>query len=215
MRTPELNLRNKLVATAAVIGGLLVSGCGEEEPTAQRPVAEVDPVAASLKQYRDDVNYRRHARVAMNTCAGWQNISGGVTIVENPGIVTAQTPEGPYSYLIFSVPDSDQKPPALQQMNGPQIYVDEKNRVFGGGPYAVKLSIDLEKSDSYYAHATERALTQKPTEADNGQIYFRDQETGVHLMNSIVTDGPFSDERVWQACQALGKDQPVASLIAK
>ncbi len=212
--TPEFNLRNRVLAITAVVGSLLLSGCGGDTETDAGPqvVSNIDPVSASLNEYRDDVFYHRHARVALNACAGWQNVSGGITVVENPGVVTTQTAEGKYSYLVFSITDSDKKPPHLQQMNGPQVLVDDKNRVFGGGPYNVNLSVDIGKAGSYYAHATERALSQHLISAKNGQEYFEDAQTGAPVINSIITDGPFKDKRVWNICEKLGKDEPVPSL---
>lgn len=211
---PELNLRSKVIATATVIGGLLVSGCGGSagkttEEQATNPGQEL--VSSSLNQYRDDVYYRRHARVVMDACASWQNVSGGITVVENPGVVTTHTTKGDYSYLVFSIPDSDRKPPLLQQMNGPQVLADKEGRVFGGGPYNVSLNIDLEKSDSNYAYVTRHRLSQHPTRADNGQIYFEDAQSGVPLINSVVTEGPFNQERILQVCHALERNEPVPS----
>lgn len=208
-----------MTATAAVIGGMLLSDCGgsaKNQPS-EAP-ANTDPIAYSLRQYRDDVYFHRRARVAMNTCVAWSNVSGGITVVENPGVSVEPltSPEDrSHAFFVFDYPDTDGKPPLLQQMNGPQTYVDDKNRVFGGGPSGTILSLELDKSKSYFAYVTERALGRKPMHANNGQVYYSDKQTGEPVMNTVFTNGPFNSDHVNKVCDQLRQGRAVNPPLPK
>lgn len=201
----EKVLKSKNLAKVGVVGALMLAGCGESssEP-AQRPVQTENPMTKSLNEYRDRVNFGKKARVVLNTCVAWGNVGGGMTVTQNPGIDTIRSPQETYSYFVWSYADNDKKFPRIQQMNGPQAKVVENGTVYGGGPSGSILHVDLEKLKSgYLAHATNRTLADKPTFADNGQAYHTDAETGVPVMNTAVTEGPFTDKNVTEVCSEL------------
>jgi hypothetical protein len=201
------------MAKLLVAGSLAVTGCADSEKPAP-PAAVVkpkEPLAESLNNYRDGVNFGRKARVVLNSCVAWQNATG-ITVTQNPGVDTVKLKEGDYSYFVFSAADSDKQFPLIQQMNGPQALVTKDGQVFGGGPAGTILNVDLEKQKGYLAHATERKIAPKPTFADNGQIYHTDAATGEPLMNTAVVEGPYTDERVTAVCDALRAAAPIASL---
>jgi hypothetical protein len=197
------------LAKIGVVGALVLAGCGEASEPEQQAVQAEDPAAESLNQYRDRVNFNKKAHVVLNTCVAWGNVSGGITVTQNPGVDTVRSGGDTYSYFVFSYPDSDKKFPLLQQMNGPQAKVTENGAVYGGGPSGSLLTIDLEKQKGYLAHATNRKLSDKPTFANNDQIYFEDAQTGQPVMNTVITDGPFTDKRVNAVCDALRQHAPV------
>ncbi len=205
----EKILKNGGLAKAGVVGALMLAGCGEASELAQQPLKAENPLSQSLNDYRDRVNLSKKARVVLNTCVAWGNVSGGITVTRNPGIDTVRSTEGTYSYFVFAYPDNDKKFPLIQQNNGPQARVTENGDVYGGGPSGSLLTIDLEKQKGYLAHATNRALADQPTFADNGQVYHTDAQTGVPVMNTAITDGPFTDKRVNSVCDALKTGAPI------
>ena len=186
-----------------VVSALILAGCGESSEPAQQSIQAETPLSKSLDDYRDKVNFNKKARVALNSCVAWGNVSGGITVTQNPGIDTVRSGGETYSYFVFSYPDSDKKFPLIQQNNGPQAKVAENGAVYGGGPSGSMLQVDLEKQKGYLAHASNRRLAEDPTFADNGQIYHAVAETGVPVMNTAITDGPFTDKRVNALCADL------------
>lgn len=195
---------------AGVAGSFALTGCGGGEHTAADTPA--DPMAASMNAYRNDIFFNRKAEIAMDACAGWENESGGITVVENPGVATADAPgvRGQnYAYFVWSFPDTDGKPPLIQQMDGPETYVDPQGRVFGGGPSGSILTINLERAKSGFANATQRALKKRPVTGHNGQVYYEDAKTGQPVMNTVLTHGPLTSQRVNDVCRELAHDQKV------
>lgn len=201
--------RKSNLAKVGVAGALVLAGCGEASEPEQQAIQAENPASKSLIQYRDRVNFNKKARVVLNSCVAWGNVSGGITVTQNPGVDTARSGGDTHSYFVFSYPDSDKKFPLLQQMNGPQARVTENGAVYGGGPSGSLLTIDLKKQKGYLAHATHRKLSDKPTFANNGQIYFEDAQTGQPVMNTVITDGPFTDKRVNVVCDALRENAPI------
>jgi hypothetical protein len=205
----EKFVRKSGLAKVGVVAALMLAGCGEPSEPTQQPTQPENPSAESLNDYRDRVNFNKKARVVLNSCVAWGNVSGGITVTQNPGIDTVRSGGGTYSYFVFSHPDTDKKFPLIQQMNGPQAKVTENGAVYGGGPSGTLLTVDLEKQEGYLAHAVNRKLSDKPTFADNGQVYHTDAQTGAPVMNTAITDGPFTDERVNAVCGALAEGGPI------
>lgn len=205
--------RRGRLATLLVTGSLAITGCGGSSSSApvEKPV-KADPMEKSLNDYGDAVNYKRRARVAMNTCVAWENISGGITVTQNPGVATAKYGNQDYSYFVWSYPDSDKRSPLIQQMDGAQTLVTDKGVVYGGGPDGTILTIDLENQKGYLAHATTRKLSDKPTFADNGQVYFEDVQTGQPVMNTVVTDRPLTIKNQFEVCDELSRGEVVNAL---
>lgn len=209
----EKFLKKGNLAKLGVVGALMLAGCGEaSSQPAEQPVQAENPLTKSLNDYRDRVNFGKKARVVLNSCVAWSNVDGGITVTQNPGIDTIRSPQGTYSYFVWSYADDDKKFPRIQQMNGAQARVTENGAVYGGGPSGSILQIDLEKQEGYLAHATNRALADKLTFADNGQIYHTDAATEEPVMNTAITEGPFTPERVNEVCSDLEQGKFVPRL---
>ncbi|HET7672991.1 MAG TPA: hypothetical protein VFK11_00570 [Candidatus Saccharimonadales bacterium] len=201
------------LATLGAVGALMLAGCGEtSSQPAEQPAPVENPMTKSLNDYRDRVNFGKKARVVLNSCVAWSNQADAITVTQNPGIDTVRYDGQTYSYFVWSYADDDKKFPRIQQMDGAQAKVTENGAVYGGGPYGAILQIDLEKQKGYLAHATNRALDEKPTFADNGQIYHTDAETGVPVMNTVITEGPLTENRVNEVCTELDEGKFVEHL---
>lgn len=190
-----------LVAAVALFAG----GCGGDhqpttavqtagiEQTQPAPtVTERDPATQayldSLNRFRRRILEKHKARILLSACVAWPNSVGGLTVTLNPGVATAEVARQKVDYYIFSVQDESAPLPAWP-MNGPSLNDGQAMTLVFQPEEKIKGGLD-------------RTLSKAAVHQD-GQVYYRDTQTGEPVIDTKLTSGPFTPKHVGEVCLSL------------
>jgi hypothetical protein len=206
-------MRIREVVAPVVAGAFLATGCGAEQSSEPKVITapkqeqtkspeqiEIEAYQKSLSDYRNGVLYKHQARILMGSCVAWGNTSGGITVTLNPGIGEVNVNGRKKKYFIFSTHDKRYKP-SWGPLNGPELLSVE--------PIVLAFHPDEPVKGGLL-----RVLSAKQTRDRNHRTYYMDRQSGNHVLETILEDGPFTEKHVANVCNELRDDGPFSSSSA-
>lgn len=214
-------------APFAAATALFVSGCHNEEPPPKtveaspaatqpaspdtthsappettQPPPEINPIeewnqamSASLNEFRNRVLSKEQVEIALGSCVVWANDTNDLTITLNPGIGRFKSSREEYDYFIFSGHNPHYNPD-WGPLNGPEVgSEDVVTYVF--------------KPDKPVQGGLLRVLSDEELRGKNGQRYYKDKQTGLPVMNTVLIKAPTTSKHIADVCEALELDKPI------
>lgn len=206
MNSPEFRTKpkklNQFIAGAAV-GVMAMTGCQQsgkttEKTTTVAPTTEAtpsDPIKAALDSFRDDFYQKRRAKVMMGFCMGWQNLAGKITVTSNPGLISWKDNGEDFTAPVFSFGDRSKAEGDVTLLNGPENYEAMITLMY--------------PTDEIKSRKLERVISDE-LKQEHGQIYHTDIDSGQPVIDTVITEGPLTNERVGVVCNALRSGQVIA-----
>jgi hypothetical protein len=214
-RFPE-NKRDggRLVATAAVIAGLMMSGCGgesEQAPvSAQGQAAELPPTHTgnpsldSINGFRRRILTAHRAKIFLNTCVAWPSESG-MTVTYNPGVASLKVGSKQEQYYVFEATDS-RTATGVIEMNGLGIRDPNALPVIMPRPVADKGAPEGMRDIK---------LSSKPVTDKNDQLAYLDTATGQPVLDTAIVAVPPNPSIAINDCKDLRDHLPIPGVVAQ
>jgi hypothetical protein len=131
----------------------------------------------------------------LGACVAWDSAAapGNVTVTLNPGVANVDYGKGPEPYYVFSFYDERYNPPLIPN-NGPSA--------------SDSLTLAFKPSERIKGGVV-RELTSEGFHDSNGQIYYKDIQSGEPVMNTIVLPGTLDASFVSGVCDKLRQHKPL------